>query len=75
MQSPLRSSRFATSQFIGAPGFEPGTSCSRSRRATRLRYAPLWGLGIGRWGWGKPHSDFDSPIPNCHIPTPSTYAP
>ena len=25
---------------IGAPGFEPGTSCSQSRRATRLRYAP-----------------------------------
>jgi hypothetical protein len=25
---------------IGAPGFEPGTSCSQSRRATRLRHAP-----------------------------------
>ena len=25
---------------VGAPGFEPGTSCSQSRRATRLRYAP-----------------------------------
>jgi hypothetical protein len=25
---------------IGAPGFEPGTSCSQSRRATGLRYAP-----------------------------------
>ena len=25
---------------IGAPGFEPGTSCSQSRRDTRLRYAP-----------------------------------
>ena len=25
---------------IGARGFEPPTSCSRSRRATRLRYAP-----------------------------------
>ncbi len=26
---------------IGAPGFEPGTSCSQSRRATELRHAPL----------------------------------
>src|SRR5262245_7068722 len=25
---------------VGAPGFEPGTSCSQSRRDTRLRYAP-----------------------------------
>ena len=25
---------------IGAPGFEPGTSCSQSRRATELRHAP-----------------------------------
>jgi hypothetical protein len=25
---------------VGAPGFEPGTSCSQSRRATRLRHAP-----------------------------------
>ena len=30
----------ASRSTIGAPGFEPGTSCSRSRRATRLRYAP-----------------------------------
>ena len=25
---------------VGAPGFEPGTSCSQSRRATGLRHAP-----------------------------------
>ena len=25
---------------IGAAGFEPATSCSQSRRATGLRYAP-----------------------------------
>src|SRR4051812_37230123 len=25
---------------IGAPGFEPGTSCSQSTRATKLRHAP-----------------------------------
>lgn len=26
---------------VGAEGFEPPTSCSQSRRATRLRYAPF----------------------------------
>ena len=26
---------------VGAEGFEPPTSCSQSRRATRLRYAPI----------------------------------
>ncbi len=26
---------------VGARGFEPPTSCSQSRRATRLRYAPI----------------------------------
>ena len=26
---------------VGATGFEPATSCSRSRRATGLRYAPI----------------------------------
>ena len=25
---------------VGAAGFEPATSCSQSRRAARLRYAP-----------------------------------
>ena len=28
---------------VGAAGFEPATSCSQSRRATRLRHAPnVW---------------------------------
>ena len=27
---------------IGAPGFEPGTSWSQTRRATGLRHAPLY---------------------------------
>ena len=30
----------ASSCQVGAPGFEPGTSCSQSRRDTWLRYAP-----------------------------------
>jgi hypothetical protein len=31
---------------VGAAGFEPTTSCSRNRRATRLRYAPLVVPGV-----------------------------
>ncbi len=26
---------------VGAEGFEPSTSCTPSKRATRLRYAPM----------------------------------
>ena len=44
---------------VGATGFEPATSCSRSRRATKLRYAPTPpGLGhtpgLPRRGSGLP---------------------
>jgi organic hydroperoxide reductase OsmC/OhrA len=43
-------------QRIGAPGFEPGTSCSQSKRATRLRHAPqeaeYTGVSIGLVGVG-----------------------
>ena len=37
---------------VGVAGFEPTTSCSRSRRATRLRYTPstrwlsLWSASV-----------------------------
>jgi hypothetical protein len=31
-------------EIVGAPGFEPGASCSQSKRATGLRYAPQLGL-------------------------------
>ena len=34
---------------IGAPGFEPGTSATQRRRATRLRHAPT-GASVGRRG-------------------------
>ena len=34
-------------EVVGAPGFEPGAFGSQSRRATRLRYAPLW--SAERW--------------------------
>ncbi len=30
---------------VGARGFEPPASCSRSKRATRLRYAPTHQTG------------------------------
>ena len=30
---------------VGAAGLEPATSCSRSRRATGLRYAPRTAVG------------------------------
>jgi hypothetical protein len=39
---------------VGTDGFEPPTSCSQSRRATGLRYAPTitslikYTIGIGR---------------------------
>ena len=34
---------------VGAPGFEPGASCTQNKRATRLRHAPnlLCGLTAG----------------------------
>ena len=32
--------RWGLNRQVGAPGFEPGTSCSQSRRDTGLRYAP-----------------------------------
>jgi len=41
--APLRqySRLFANMRNIGAPGFEPGTSPTRTVRATRLRHAPM----------------------------------
>jgi hypothetical protein len=37
---PAFSRLFADLRNIGAPGFEPGTSPTRTVRATRLRHAP-----------------------------------
>ncbi len=31
---------------VGVEGFEPPTSCSQSRRATKLRYTPTNSLGL-----------------------------
>ena len=42
---------------VGAPGFEPGTSCSQSRRATRLRHAPIEGCNQ----WERPE-DASGPV-------------
>lgn len=33
---------------VGAEGFEPSTFCSRSKRATRLRYAPTLGVASSK---------------------------
>src|SRR3954471_10812373 len=39
----------AGGRYIGAPGFEPGTSPTRTARATRLRHAPrYWASLLGR---------------------------
>ena len=32
--------KLGSGRLVGMPGFEPGTSCTPSRRATRLRYIP-----------------------------------
>src|SRR3954454_10952251 len=43
----------AGGRYIGAPGFEPGTSPTRTARATRLRHAPRYGRSLlGRAGHG-----------------------
>src|ERR1700733_6826310 len=39
-RSPPHKSPANTNKSIGAPGFEPGTSPTRTVRATRLRHAP-----------------------------------
>lgn len=44
----LKSLRFRDFLLVGARGFEPPTPCSRSRCATRLRYAPTVGAGLNR---------------------------
>ncbi len=36
----LRFTQRSKRRLVGARGFEPPTSCSQSRRATRLRHAP-----------------------------------
>ena len=41
---------------VGAPGFEPGAFGSQSRRATRLRYAPLGLRKGGTEAWGSYHA-------------------
>ena len=46
---------------VGARGFEPPTPCSRSRCATRLRYAPT-----GRWSeWRDSNSRPSGPKPDA----------
>ena len=51
-----RGGRGVGKKVVGAPGFEPGTFCTPSKRATSLRYAPTEGVSsrhgvyhAGRW--------------------------
>ena len=47
-----------TVPMVGVEGFEPPTSCSQSRRATRLRYTP-----IGSSNWTRT----SDPMINSHL--------
>ena len=57
---------------VGAPGFEPGTSASRTRRAAVLRYAPTDNESAGNQTARSPKSIrvFVPPRP----PKPALYA-
>ena len=51
-------------KMVGAPRFELGTSWSRTKRATRLRYAPI------RTGYREQvtgHSKKKAPAVPCHL--------
>ncbi len=47
----------AHSLLVGVEGFEPPTSCSQSRRATRLRYTPHESLEEGGYAIFEPGND------------------
>ena len=42
-----RSLIWVAGRMVGVPGLEPGTSCSRSKRASQLRYTPKVKPGEG----------------------------
>lgn len=62
---------------VGKTGFEPATSCSQSRRSTRLSYFPnkkvgLKRIGIKWWlgtGSNRRHGDFQSPALPTELPS------
>ena len=56
---------------VGAPGFEPGTSASRTRRAAVLRYAPTDNESAGKRIARSPKSIRVYGTPK---PTPALYA-
>src|SRR5687768_1767205 len=43
-------------EVVGVEGFEPPTSCSQSRRATRLRYTPIVAAHLGSNGGRCPRT-------------------
>ena len=65
---------------VGAPGFEPRTSCSQSRRATNLRHAPspagtraggrlppAYGIGPPVPTTGRGHGIASAPMPTVRV--------
>ncbi len=42
---------------VGATGFEPATSASRTQRSTKLSHAPLFRQPVGRFGDGTVGDD------------------
>ena len=57
-----------TKSLVGLPGFEPGTSCTPSKRATRLRYNPNCWAAL--WGF-PPESGGDDPGVSPCSPDPT----
>ncbi len=46
---------------VGVAGFEPTTSSSRTKRATKLRYTPAGGAGKGVWPFRRLDESSGSP--------------
>ncbi len=56
---------------IGAPGFEPGTSPTRTVRATRLRHAPMRWLSLAARAREAPAAPPPPPRPPCSSAPPA----
>ena len=54
-------------KMVGAPGFEPGTFCTPSKRATSLRYAPSESLQRRRVYHGQ-RGRVNGAFPRCREP-------
>ncbi len=54
---------------VGVPGFEPGTSCSQSKRASHLRYTPKNGFDRRPWRFQR-HTPANGVYPALRDDTP-----